>query len=79
MNDDLIYEELREAITKDLNDLKLIFPDNGIANDTYNKLFKEGGEWAADHTQEAVFFKNHLIDRTKKNIKNLQNYLEKTE
>ena len=79
MSKDLIYEELREAITKDLNDLKLIFSDNGITGDTYNKLFKKGGEWGGDYTEEADFFHNHLINRTKKNIKNLQNYLEKTE
>lgn len=79
MSNDLIYEELREAITKDLNDLKLIFADNGIAADTYKKLFKEGGWVENPNTKECIFFENHLMDRINKNIKNLQNYLKENE
>jgi cobalamin biosynthesis Co2+ chelatase CbiK len=79
MSDDLIYEELREAITQDLNDLKLIFANNGIAVDTYKKLFKEGGLGENPRTKECIFFENHLMDRINKNIKNLQNYLKENE
>lgn len=80
MNNDLIYEELREAITRDLNDLRLIFNENcGIAKNTFYLLFKEDGWGGNPNTKECRFFTNHLMDRINKNIKNLQNYLEKNE
>ena len=74
MNNDLIYEELREAITKDFNDLKLMFNENGLTFSLFKRLFRD--ELEEDFTNEYYFLKDHLIDRIQKNIKNLQNYLK---